>query len=151
MNMQTILVATDFSEASQAALRLGSSLAADTGARLLIVHVEAPEVMFGGEELDVVVQPLESSVTKRLLERETPTDPHVPYEHHLLTGSAPGEIVRFAGEQAVDLIVIGTHGRTGALRLLLGSVAESVVRHAPCPVLTVKAGYPPKADDSSPS
>ncbi len=149
MNMQSILVATDFSEASQAALRLGTSLAADTGARLLIVHVEAPEVILGGEELDVVVQPLESSVTKRLLEHETPTDPHVPYEHHLLTGSASGEIVRFARERAVDLIVIGTHGRAGALRLLLGSVAESVVRHAPCPVLTVKASHLPRADEPS--
>ncbi len=141
MKMQSIVVATDFSETSQAALELGTTLALDMGARLLIVHVESPEVMYGGEELDLLMQPVESPVAMRLLEQVFPTDPNVPCEHHLLTGSASDEIVRFAAEHHADLIVVGTHGRSGPLRLLLGSVAQSVVRHAPCPVLTVKSSY----------
>ena len=141
MKMQSIVVATDFSETSQAALELGTTLALDSGARLLIVHVESPEIMYGGEELDLLMQPVESPVAKHLLEQVLPTNPSVPYEHHLLTGSASGEIVRFATEHHADLIVVGTHGRSGPLRLLLGSVAQSVVRHAPCPVLTVKSSH----------
>ena len=139
MQMDTIVVATDFSEAAAAALKLGSTMARDTHARLLIVHVETPEVVYGGEELDTWVQPLENSVARQQLERVVPPDPAVLYEHHLLTGSPADEIVRFAEQKSANLIVVGTHGRSGAMRLLLGSVAESVVRHASCPVLTVKA------------
>lgn len=139
MKMNTILVATDFSEASQAALKMGSSMAQDTGARLLIVHVESPELIYGGEELDGMVQPLENPAAKQLLEQLHPADPTVAHEHHLLIGSAAEEIVRFAEQQSANLIIVGTHGRSGAMRLLLGSVAESIVRRAPCPVLTVKA------------
>ncbi len=141
MNMQTILVATDFSETSQAALELGTTIARDTGARLLIVHVDSPEVAYGGDELDLVVQPLENAVSKQMLEQVVPADASISFEHELLTGSAAVEIVRLAEQRRVDLIVIGTHGRSGPLRFLLGSVAEWVVRHAVCPVLTVKADY----------
>ena len=120
-------------------------MALDTDARLLIVHVESPDVMYGGEELDLLMQSVESPIAKHLLEQVLPTDPSVPCEHHLLTGSASDEIVRFATEHHADLIVIGTHGRSGPMQLLLGSVAQSVVRHAPCPVLTVKASHLSKA------
>ena len=65
----------------------------------------------------------------------------MPYEQHLLTGVPANEIIRLASERQVDLIVVGTHGRAGAWRLLKGSVAEAVIRHAPCPVLTVKAAH----------
>ena len=139
MKMDSIVVGTDFSEAARAALELGSTLAVDTDARLLIVHVASPEVMFGGEELDAMVQPLENPAAQQLLEQILPTDPAIPHEHHLLTGSAADEIVRFAEQRTANLIVVGTHGRSGAMRLLLGSVAESIVRHASCPVLTVKS------------
>lgn len=144
MKMNCIVVATDFSEASQAALALGSTFARDAGACLHIVHVATPDIGFGGDELDVMIpQPLENPISAQLLEQSVPTDPRIPCEHHLLTGSPAEEIVRFATDQHADLIVVGTHGRKGALRILLGSVAESVVRHATCPVLTVKA---PSAD-----
>ena len=60
------------------------------------------------------------------------------YEHHYLSGVPETEILAFADREKVDLIVIGSHGRTGITRVLLGSVAEAVVRGAKCPVLTVK-------------
>jgi nucleotide-binding universal stress UspA family protein len=138
VKLETIVVATDFSEASKAALELGTSLAGDGHARLLIVHVEAPEITYVGEELDGMVQPRDTTVGRQLLQSVLPGNPAVPYEHHLLTGTTADEIVQFAHQHDADLIVLGTHGRSGAMRLLLGSVAESVVRHASCPVLTVK-------------
>jgi len=60
------------------------------------------------------------------------------FEHHLLSGDPGSELVHFAERENIDLIVMGTHGRTGLTRLLMGSVAEAVVRRAPCPVLTLK-------------
>jgi nucleotide-binding universal stress UspA family protein len=62
----------------------------------------------------------------------------VPYEHHLITGDPATAVVQLAEEENVDMIVMGTHGRTGLSRLLMGSVAEAVVRKANCPVLTFK-------------
>jgi nucleotide-binding universal stress UspA family protein len=72
------------------------------------------------------------------LEAVVPTHPAVPYEHRLLSGDPAREIVRLADEEGVDMIILGTHGRTGLKRLLMGSVAEAVVRRAMCPVLTIK-------------
>jgi len=69
-----------------------------------------------------------------------PPDPNVKYEHRLVMGIAADDIVRLANEEQADLIVIGTHGRTGLKRVLMGSVAESVMRLATCPVLIVKEG-----------
>lgn len=148
MKMEKIVVATDFSDASRAALELGCKLSAETGARLLIVHVESPEVIYGAEELDALPHPVENAIARQLLDQVAPTESQVPFERHLLTGSPADEIVRFAEQASADLIVVGTHGRSGAIRLLLGSVAESVVRHASCPVLTVK-GLPPQATNEA--
>ena len=71
-----------------------------------------------------------------------PTDAAVGYEHRLLVGHPATAIVYLAEKEKVDLIVMPTHGRTGLLRVLMGSVAEGVVRKAKCPVLTVKAAAP---------
>jgi nucleotide-binding universal stress UspA family protein len=62
----------------------------------------------------------------------------VPVQVHIAVGKPAEEIVRVAQEEGVDLVVMGTHGRTGVRHLLLGSVAEDVTRHAPCPVFTVR-------------
>jgi nucleotide-binding universal stress UspA family protein len=75
------------------------------------------------------------------LRRIQSPDPAVPVEHRLAEGDSAEEILRLAQESGCDLIVLGTHGRTGLPRLLMGSVAEQVVRKAPCPVLTVKAPH----------
>ena len=73
-----------------------------------------------------------------MLSEIKPADPEVPYEHRLITGDPATAVVELADEEAVDMIVMGTHGRTGLSRLLMGSVAEAVVRRAKCPVLTFK-------------
>jgi nucleotide-binding universal stress UspA family protein len=74
---------------------------------------------------------------KELQQLESKT-PEVRVEHRLVQGYAAAEILRMAAELKCDLILMGTHGRTGVGRLLMGSVAEQIVRKAPCPVLTVK-------------
>jgi nucleotide-binding universal stress UspA family protein len=72
------------------------------------------------------------------LEEVVPADPAVAYEHHVVMGDPATEIIQLARSEGADLIVMGTHGRTGLTRLMMGSVAEAVVRRAPCPVLTLK-------------
>lgn len=71
-----------------------------------------------------------------------PTDPAVPCIHKLMIGDPAEAIIQLAEADDVDFVVMGTHGRTGLTRLLMGSVAEAVVRRAPCPVLTVKQPAP---------
>lgn len=136
MYARTILFPTDFSHCGDAALEMATSLAMDTGAKLLIVHVEEQAAAYGGGEFYAPV-PDNTDELSALLEAVVPTDPKVPYEQRLVSGEPAHAIVRLAKERDVDMIVIGTHGRTGLTRLLMGSVAEWVVRHAPCPVVTV--------------
>jgi nucleotide-binding universal stress UspA family protein len=73
-----------------------------------------------------------------MLEDVKPADPKVPFAHRLTMGDPAGEIVRIAADEGAEMIVLGTHGRTGVTRLLMGSVAEVVVRRAPCPVLVYR-------------
>lgn len=138
MDVNRILVATDFSEPSHAALRLATALARDAGATLLICHVMPPEFVFGADEMDAVAVPFENPGVRQMLVETRPDDPQIACEHHLLVGNPADEIVRFAEDQEAGLIVLGSHGRTGAARLLMGSVAEAIVRKATCPVLTIK-------------
>jgi len=73
-----------------------------------------------------------------MLERVTPTEKSLTFTRLLLLGDPASEIVRIADERKADMIVLGTHGRTGLTRMLMGSVAESIVRRAPCPVLVYR-------------
>ncbi len=141
--IRTILHPTDFSVPSGLAFRLACSLAQAHGARLHVLHVaEHPVVVpVEGTGTGWPVRYQQELTAKLLAIR--PDDPNVPVEHQLLFAAAPGaEIVRVAQAIEADLIVMGTHGRTGLARLLMGSVAEQVVRKAPCSVLTVKAPLP---------
>ena len=140
MTANKILVPVDFSAGSEAALDWATVLARDTGATLLIVHVETVPLTTGGGEY---IYALPERPTQELLERlETvaPKDPQVPVVRRLVTGDPASAILREADAEGVELIVMGTHGRRGITRLLMGSVAEEVVRKAPCAVLTVKQG-----------
>jgi len=126
MRLNEILFPTDFSPASEAAGRIAREMAVQAGARLHVLHVVPPV-----------------------------TDPSLPAEHlagaarsladglrvetALRSGWAGRNIVDYAREKRIDLIVVGTHGRTGITHAILGSVAETVVRLAPCLVLTVPA------------
>lgn len=139
MLAKKILFPTDFSHTGDAALEMATALARDTGATLIIAHVEeAPNVYAGGEFYYGIPNPPTEELRRMLVEIK-PTDPAVPCEHRLLTGDPAGAIARLAEEEDVDLIVMGTHGRTGIVRVLMGSVAEVVVRRAKCPVVTYKA------------
>jgi len=143
--IRTILLPTDFSEASAAAFQLACSLARDHGSRVLAVHVVPLPVTpyeMGGW---IAIEPKgyrDDLMTK--LRSLRPAARGVSVEYRLADGDPPAEIVRLAQETPCDLIVMGTQGRTGLARLVLGSVAEEVLRKAPCPVVTVKS-LPPGA------
>ncbi len=138
MKYKKLLFATDFSPPSDAALKYATALARDSGATLLIVHVEELPTAYAGGEMLLPTPEFPNPEIRRMLEAVVPSDPKVPFEHHLAMGVPAEEIVSLAGELKADLIVIGTHGRTGLKRVLMGSVAEAVMRRAGCPVLTLK-------------
>ena len=135
MPTKSILFPTDFSTASDAALVHAEALAKQSGARLLIVHVEEPPLAYGGGELYYGIPEPDTDRIRKMLDDVRPRNPAVPFAHRLTMGDPAGEIVRLAGEENAEMIILGTHGRTGMLRLLMGSVAEAVVRRAPCPGL----------------
>ena len=135
MAQKTILFPTDFSLASDAALPHAEALAKQSGTRLLIVHVEEPPLAYGGGELYYGLPEPSSERILKMLEDIKPADPKLPFAHRLTMGDPAGEVVRIAGDEGCEMIVMGTHGRTGLSRLLMGSVAEQIVRRAPCPVL----------------
>jgi nucleotide-binding universal stress UspA family protein len=137
--VKRILHPTDFSECSDAAFHLACSLARDYSARLLVLHVAVPPAIVYGEGVVPPVPPESPDSLRERLRRLCPRDPKVEAEHRLLEGEAADEILRAAGEANADVIVMGTQGRTGLSRLLMGSVAEQVLRRATCPVVTVKS------------
>lgn len=145
MTTRKILFPTDFSTAGQAALETATALARDRGAKLLIAHVEEPPMAYGGGEFYYGIEQPDREELKRMLSEVLPTDEVVGYEHRLLVGSPATAILYLAEKENVDMIVMPTHGRTGLSRLLMGSIAEEVVRKAKCPVLTIKAATPAPA------
>ena len=138
MKARKILFPTDFSPYGQEALRWATSLARDTGATLIIVHVEEPPMAYGGGEMYLGAEEGDREELRKALVKVLPTDPKIPFQHKLLVGDPATAVVEVAEQEGVDFIVMGTHGRSGLSRLLMGSVAEAIVRKAKCPVLTVK-------------
>ena len=134
-----ILFPTDFSTLSQSALETATSLARDRGAELLIVHVQEPAAVYVSGDFYYGIASPDRREQMNMLKAVVPTDPAVPCEHRMITGSPAEAIVALAKEEEVDMIVLATHGRTGLFRLVMGSVAEEIVRKATCPVLSVKA------------
>ncbi|MFM8273309.1 MAG: universal stress protein [Gemmata sp.] len=140
--IRTILHPTDYSERSRAALDLACALARDFGAELIICHVSPPPLVPAGEGLTADFPTGESELMAARLRQVSPAGPRQRVTHELRRGDPASEIVRLAGEAKADLIVLGTHGRGGLTRVLMGSVAEGVMRTAPCPVVTVKTPAP---------
>jgi nucleotide-binding universal stress UspA family protein len=138
MNVKKILFPTDFSHFGNEGLKLATSLARDNDATLFIVHVQEPTTAYGGGEMYYGLSEPNTHKLQEMLKDIVPDDPTVSYEHRLITGDPATALVRFAKDEDIDLIVMGTHGRRGVMRMLMGSVAEVVVRRAPCPVLTFK-------------
>jgi nucleotide-binding universal stress UspA family protein len=135
--VSNILVAFDFEQASDTALTYARTLARTLGARLHVLHVVESCFL-----RPVVSDPyaLVAAARWRVCDRLTDEDSRLLHAAVSVDVSdVPAEaIVRYAMDSAIDLIVMGTHGRQGARRLLLGSIAERIVRTAPCPVLTVR-------------
>ncbi len=141
--LKTILHPTDFSPRAEHAFHLACALARDHGSRLIVLHVQAPAETIAGEfgTLPPVPGPTLAELQARL-NQIRPPDAKIPIERQLVTGDPAEQIMAVARASGCDLIAMGTHGHRGLMRLLMGSVAEKVVRNAPCPVLTVKT---PKA------
>jgi len=137
-----ILVGMDFSETSMVALRAAEDIARYTpNAELHLAHAFEPGVSLASRELGPSSQLTEDlSKAREELNKlvEAATRGPARVMGHLLVGSPAKAIVQLASDISADLLVVGTHGRTGFDRLMFGSVAEKVVRAAPCPVLTVR-------------
>jgi nucleotide-binding universal stress UspA family protein len=143
INLRTILVPSDFSECSDEALQYGLELARRFGASLHLLHVVPDPVAqpWAAEGFSVPVFEVVEKWQKQAEERLRGTVPDA--DRHRVTvvsviATPYAEILAYAAAHDVDLIVMGTHGRSGVSHLLLGSIAERVVRRAPCPVLTVR-------------
>ena len=141
--LDRILVPVDFSECSLKALQYAMPLAQQFGARLLVVYV-MPATAFVGSEFGPVDFPIPEAEWREQSRKELETVAHreiaqgVPFEVMVLQGQPAHEIAACAREHRANLIIISTHGRTGLRHVLVGSVAENVVRYAPCPVLVVR-------------
>lgn len=142
-----ILVPTDFGAASEAALTCANELAVRFEARLYLLHVVEDPMAIGAWAPDVYVAAsaelrdrLLRNAKQRLDEALTAEDrDRCTVKAEVRVGAAAYTIGAFAREKTIDLIVMGTHGRRGLSHMFLGSVAEQLVRTAPCPVLTVRA------------
>jgi nucleotide-binding universal stress UspA family protein len=145
LNINTILVPTDLSDCAAEALRHAAYLADWHAAELHLVNVDARNMHQYEAMRDGF--PMDDEALDALLQPDDGTERHLPVADDLAITqaqiehvSAPVVIQEYAEEQDVDLVVMGTHGRRGTNRLLMGSVAEDVVRNVPCPVFTVREG-----------
>lgn len=140
--IRTILCPTDFSDHSEDAFQVACALARDCEARLIVLHVLYAVKPPGADDAELGGSPwpedYQDSLREKLARLRSPY-PAVRLEHHLREGGAAEEILRMADEYRCDLIVMGTYGRTGLDRILMGSVAEEVLRRARCPILAVKS------------
>jgi len=148
--IQTILHPTDFSADSRYAFETACALARSNGANLVILHVMTPS------SSPVLQVPPPDPRRPAELQQSLPpmpwpqaSDPQIRVEHRVAEGDAADEVLGMCEALHCDLIVMGTHGRTGLRRLLTGSVAEAVLRRAACPVLVVKSA--PGAPASGPA
>lgn len=145
ITLKNILVATDFGEASDAALAYGRALARNFDARLHVLHVVGNTLAVAGAEgyafdASELQSEMEEAARKKLAEIVGEDDRGELKAQTLLrvSGTPALAIVTYAKEANIDLIIVGTHGRGGMAHLFMGSVAERVVRTAFCPVLTVR-------------
>ena len=145
---KTILVPTDFSDGARAALRLASDLAQLHGAKVVILHVtELPPGLDtgtmiapapGGMPVTVVDFAREPALSWMEQDRASFVDKKIDVVIRIEVGAAVDTVLEAADDVGADLIVVGTHGRTGFAHLVLGSVAERIVRRSQVPVLTVR-------------
>jgi universal stress protein A len=143
MDIRKILVPTDFSEYSEKACAWALAIAEQWHSQFLLLHVvpmpSYPPMLMGTyfnvAEFEASLRADAEARAQEFL-RKTPRTT-VPVDTQVIMGEPFSDICRIAQQEQIDLIVMGSHGRTGLSHVLLGSVAERVVRHAPCPVLVV--------------
>jgi len=144
LTLDVIVVPTDFSERSREALDFAVGLATTFGSSIRLVHVIDPslqlsDMVWVGVDQRAVDDGRVDTAVKSLKEIVTESVPDgIPVETKVLTGNVPNEIVLYANRHKADLVVMATHGRTGLSHVLMGSVAEVVVRHSRTAVLTLK-------------
>jgi nucleotide-binding universal stress UspA family protein len=140
LNIGTILIAADFSACSEDAFQVARSLARDYGARIVVLHVATPPSAVRPDELqqERALAAVYRTELERRLRLIYAAESLIEVDYRVQDGDPAVEILDVARKALCDLIVIGTHGRTGLGRLLMGSVAEHVLREAPCPVMTIK-------------
>lgn len=144
ISLGTILVATDFSGPSEIAVKYGAALAEAFHGSLHVLHVVPDSAvlpwatMADGLAIVAVQKQWETEARERLAALVRDRGWQLPVELAIRAGDPVRQITKYAQEQAVDLIVLGTHGRGPVAHMIIGSVAERVVRTAPCPVLTVR-------------
>ena len=150
LTIKRIVAPTDFSRHSELSLDAAVDLAEKFGAELQALHVVVPQI-YQSEMPEMMMPPVEDltedmlTATRRRMEHWRQTAPKgLKLATHVIESTRKEDIAicDFAEKQAADLIVIGSHGHTGLMHLLLGSTAEHVVRHAHCPVLVVKPRVP---------
>lgn len=139
LSVARLLVATDFSSSSKAALRIAIVLATRLNARGVLVHAAEPSGSLESEPLRVDELSRKRSTQRLQKMISASRADEVITGKVVITGNPVGVILDRATHEKADLVVVGTHGRQGIKRLMLGSVAEAVIRKAPCPVLVVKA------------
>jgi nucleotide-binding universal stress UspA family protein len=136
-----ILVPVDFSEHSQKALRYALAFASQFDAEVTLVHI-VEQMVYPGDWMypPLAVSDFATEKREQMIERLRALDAGsgVRTQHMVRLGRAWQEVIEIAREQKSDLIILATHGYTGLKHVLLGSVAEKIVRHAPCPVLSVR-------------
>ena len=140
-----IVFATDFSPASDPALRKAIEMARKEGAELIVAHVfEAPATMsHSGVADDIIEADLEDKIRKDVEKQLEPVLAQARAEGirvrgEILEGHAPKMLAELAEKNGAALLVLGTHGRTGLKKVLIGSIASKVIATAPCPVLTIR-------------
>jgi universal stress protein A len=138
MNWKRILCPVDLTQTCQDCVNVASSLARECGAEFIFLYVAVPDLpASSGAAIPEVNKAIERE--REVLQKLHPPLSGVLHRHELVRGQPAAAIVQYSNQNNIDLIVMPTHGRTGISRLILGSVAEEVLRHAPCPVLAIRA------------
>lgn len=145
--LSNILFATDFSPHSDVALPYALAIAHQYGAKLYGAHIaSAQDYLFTAPDLWPAHQDEEQQLRHEVVDRLDKQLSGVPHEALFGVGDVWNALSQLIGKHAIDLLVVGTHGRTGTRKLLMGSVAEKIFRRATCPVLTIGPSVPSRAD-----
>jgi nucleotide-binding universal stress UspA family protein len=138
VSLRNILYATDFSRYSEAALPFALSMAREQGSKIFAVHIVSLPIFANTPTeawQELAAQAVREAQEK--MDRASKRWSRVPHETLLRRGGVWKELSQLIEEKEIDVVVCGTHGRSGVSKMLMGSVAEEIYRHAPCPVLTV--------------